>query len=81
MIDPNRSRRIDYALLRAAVLCQDDLGYDATLLGLATLTNIPDIEKREVVDALKRLRPKYLTLCKIRDRRPSVFGVSIANHR
>ena len=48
------------------VQCQDHLGYHATLGNLAAFfrPNIPDIENRELVEALKRLRPKYLALCK-----------------
>src|ERR1039457_165206 len=66
MIDPHRSRRIEYELLRMVVQCQDHLGYHASLGTLADFfrPNIPDIENRELVDALKRLQPKYLSLCK-----------------
>jgi hypothetical protein len=66
MVDPHRSRKIEYELLRMVVQCQDHLGYHATLGNLALFfrPNIPDIENRELVEALKRLRPKYLALCK-----------------
>lgn len=66
MLDIHRSRRIEHCLLRTVVQCQDHLGYHATLSSLANgfQADIPNIENRELVEALKRLQPKYLTLCK-----------------
>ena len=46
--------------------CTDHLGYPTDLGRLATDFRpiFADIDNRELVEALKRLSPKYLTLCK-----------------
>ena len=61
-----RYHYIEHEILQLVLQPSDHLGYPT---GLPTLANafrqwLPDIADREIVDALKRLSPKYLTLLK-----------------
>jgi len=61
-----RYQQIEHAILTLVLKHGDHQGYATTL---PTLVNIlrqtfPDIADREILDALKRLRPRYLTLLK-----------------
>jgi hypothetical protein len=61
-----RHHYIEHEILRLVLQHSDHLGYPTSLPGLATFfrPTLQNIEDRELVDALKRLSPKYLTLCK-----------------
>lgn len=61
-----RHQQIEHGILRMVLDRSDHLGYSTDLPNLATFfrPTFPDIGNRELVDTLKRLRPKYLTLCK-----------------
>lgn len=63
---PKRHQLVEHAILSLVLRFSDHLGYANTLPGLATILRqtLPDIDNREVVDTLKRLRPQYLTLWK-----------------
>lgn len=61
-----RHQFVEHAILTLVLRFSDHLGYANTLPGLAQILRqtVPDIDSREVVDTLKRLRPQYLTLAK-----------------
>jgi len=61
-----RHERVEHAILTLVLRHGDHQGYSNTLGGLAAILRdtFSDIDNREVVDALKRLMPKYLMLCK-----------------
>jgi hypothetical protein len=63
---PKRHQLIEHAILMLVLRHSDHLGYANTLPGLAQILRqtVPEIDNREVVDTLKRLRPQYLTLSK-----------------
>jgi hypothetical protein len=63
---PKRHELVEHAILTLVLRCSDHLGYGNTLPGLAQILRqtVADIDNREVVDTLKRLRPQYLTLSK-----------------
>jgi hypothetical protein len=65
-----RHQHVEHAILALVLKCGDHQGYG---VGLPTLVSIlrerfsdrfPDIDDREVVDTLKRLSPRYITLRK-----------------
>jgi hypothetical protein len=65
-MNAQRHHCIEHEILRLTLENSDHLGYSTSL---PTVTNafrqwLPDILHREIVDALKRLSPKYLTLLK-----------------
>lgn len=64
-----RHQQVEHAILSLVVKHSDHLGYPASLPSLATMLRqkFSDIDNREIVDTLKRLRPKYLTLWKWSD--------------
>lgn len=61
-----RFQKIEHGILRMLLQSTDHLGHPTNLSLLATFfrPTFVDIDNRELVEALKRLRPKYLTLCK-----------------
>jgi hypothetical protein len=63
---PKRHQLVEHAILTLVLRYSDHLGYGNTLPGLAQILRqtVADIDNREVVDTLKRLRPQYLTLWK-----------------
>lgn len=65
-LPPLRHQYIEHEILSLVLQHSDQLGYPTSLPGLATLVRpkLPNIQDRELVDALKRLSPNYLTLCK-----------------
>src|ERR1700722_8020439 len=62
----HRYQQIEHGILRVVLQCTDHLGYPTHLASLATFfrPTFPDVNDRELVEALKRLRPRYLTICK-----------------
>jgi hypothetical protein len=68
-----RFQKIEYGILRMLLQSADHLGHPTDLNSLATFfrPTFADIDNRELVEALKRLRPKYLTLCKYVQGQPS----------
>lgn len=69
----HRSQTIEHGILRMLLQSTDHLGHATDLGRLATFfrQTFSDIDNRELVEALKRLRPKYLTLCKYVQGQPS----------
>jgi len=65
-MSPKRHQIVEHAILTLVLRYSDHLGYANTLPGLATILRqtVPDIDNREIVDTLKRLRPQYLRLWK-----------------
>ena len=66
-MNTHRYHYIEYELLRLALQdTGDGLGSPTSLpvLWAAFRQWLPDVENREIVDALKRLQPQYLTLLK-----------------
>ena len=61
-----RHQQVEHAILTLVLRCSDHLGYANTLPGLASILRqtFADIDNREIVDTIKRLRPQYLTLAK-----------------
>jgi hypothetical protein len=61
-----RYHYIEYEILRLVLEHSDHLGYPTDLPTLANLfrANLPNATNAELVDALKRLNSKYLTLLK-----------------
>jgi predicted nucleotide-binding protein len=61
-----RFQKIEHGILRMLLQSTDHLGHPTSLSSLTTFfrPTFADIDNRELVEALKRLRPKYLTLCK-----------------
>ena len=72
-MEPKRYHYIEYQILKLVLqITGDALGYPATVPSLLTLLqqglpSITNITNQELVDTLKRLRPKYLTLWKWSD--------------
>lgn len=66
---PKRHQFVEHAILTLALRNSAHLGYANTLPELAHILRqtVADIDNREVVDTLKRLRPQYLTLWKWSD--------------
>lgn len=70
---PKRHQYIEYVILKLVLqITSDPGGYPATVSSLLTLLQqtlpgITNITNQELVDTLKRLRPKYLTLWKWSD--------------
>jgi hypothetical protein len=64
-----RHQHVEYALLSIVLKHSDHLGYPAGLPSLASVLRqkFADIDNREIVDTLKRLRPRYITLWKWND--------------
>jgi hypothetical protein len=64
-----RHQLVEHAILTLILRYSDHLGYANTLPGLASILRqtLADIDNREIVDTLKRLRPQYLTLWKWSD--------------
>jgi hypothetical protein len=69
----HRYQQIEHGILRMVLQSTDHLGYPTDLSSLATFfrRSFSDVHNRELVDTLKRLRPKYLTLCKYVQGQPS----------
>jgi predicted nucleotide-binding protein len=65
-LPPLRHQYIEHEILRLVLQHSDHLGYPTSLPGLESVLRpkLPNIQDRELVDALKRLSPKYITLCK-----------------
>jgi hypothetical protein len=65
-MQPKRHQLVEHAILTFVLRASDHLGYSNTLPGLAQIIRetLTDIDNREIVDTLKRLRPQYLTLWK-----------------
>ena len=65
-MEAKRYHYIEHEILRFVLQYSDHLGYQTDLPQLATFLRetLPDIQNPELVDSLKRLRPKYLTLWK-----------------
>jgi len=65
-MEAQRFQYIECEILRLVLYHSDHLGYPTTLPALASFfrQSLPDIADREMVDALKRLSPKHLTLRK-----------------
>jgi len=64
---PKRYHYIEHQILKLVLQHSDHLGYPTRLSDLSAFfrRTLPDIEDRELVDALKRLRQgERLTLCK-----------------
>lgn len=61
-----REHYIAHGLIRVVLQYPDKLGYFTDLRSLATYFRqwLPDIGDHEIVDAMKRLVPQYLTLLK-----------------
>ena len=73
-MEPKRYQYIEYEILKLVlqITAHDPSGYPATVPSLLTLLqqrlpDITNITNQELVDTLKRLRPKYLTLWKWSD--------------
>ena len=66
LMGAKRHQRIEHAILTLVLRHSDHFGYPAMLPSLASILRqtLGDIADRELVDTLKRLRPKYLTLWK-----------------
>ncbi len=64
-----RHQQVEHAILSLVLKHSDHLGYPAGLPSLASMLRqkFGDIDNQELVDTLKRLRPKYLTLWKWND--------------
>ena len=60
-MEPRRHQQLEYAILTLILRHSDPQGYGNTLGGLASILRqtFPDIDNRELVDTLKRLRPQY----------------------
>jgi hypothetical protein len=63
---PKRHQLVEHGILTIVLRYSDHVGYANTLPGLTQILRqtMADIDNREVVDTLKRLRPQYLTLSK-----------------
>ena len=64
-----RYQLVEHAILALLLRYSDHLGYANTLPGLAQILRqtVADVDNREIVDTLKRLRPQCLTLWKWSD--------------
>lgn len=61
-----RYQHVEHAILTLVLEYGDHQGYANTLGGLANILRqtLPDIATREIIDTLKRLEPRYVTLWK-----------------
>jgi hypothetical protein len=64
-----RHLQVEFAILSIVLKHSDHLGYPGGLSSLASVLHqkFADINNREIVDTLKRLRPRYITLWKWSD--------------